>query len=120
MLMSRPSVGEIIPISQVLRYWGNLGKLDLNTPNHLQRQMNVIQSLKFLVSHQMRHYSTVRALCGLSYTCFTVTWVLGEFGETGPKYPISCAGTHEKLSKVFSSTFYIKLASTLVSKSSKR
>ena len=31
-----PSVGRAIPVSQVLRYWGNLGKLGLNTPNHMQ------------------------------------------------------------------------------------
>ena len=34
MLVSRPSVGRITPVSQVLRYWGNLGKLGPNTPNH--------------------------------------------------------------------------------------
>ena len=30
-LVSRPSKGWVIPISQVLRYWANLGKLGLNT-----------------------------------------------------------------------------------------
>ena len=39
MLVSRPSVGRIIPVSQVLRYWGNLGKLGPNTPNHVQGHM---------------------------------------------------------------------------------
>ena len=39
MLVSRPSVGQIIPVSQVLRYWGNFGKLGLNTPNHMQGLM---------------------------------------------------------------------------------
>ena len=39
MIVSRPSVGRIIPVSQVVRYWGNLGKLDSNTPNHVQRHM---------------------------------------------------------------------------------
>ena len=43
-----------------------------------------------------RPCSSVRALCGSSYTCFTGTWVLGQFGETGPKHPKSGAGTHEK------------------------
>ena len=39
MLVFRLSVGGIIPVSQVLRYWGNLGKLGLNTPNHIQGNM---------------------------------------------------------------------------------
>ena len=33
MLVSSPSVHQIIP---VLRYWGNFGKLGPNTPNHVQ------------------------------------------------------------------------------------
>ena len=39
MLVSRPSVDRITPVSQVLRYWGNLGKLGPNTPNHVQGHM---------------------------------------------------------------------------------
>ena len=39
MLVSRPSVGLIIPVSQVVRYWGNLGKLGSNTPNDVQGHM---------------------------------------------------------------------------------
>ena len=38
----------------------------------------------------MRPYSSDKALCELSYTCFTGTQVLWQFGETGPKYPKSC------------------------------
>ena len=45
-----------------------------------------------VISHQRRRYSSVKALCGLSYTCFTGTWVLGQFEETGPEYPKSCVG----------------------------
>ena len=55
-----------------------------------------IQSLQLLVSHQMRTYSSVRALCGLNYTCFTGTRVLRQFGEIGSEYPNSSAGTNEK------------------------
>ena len=161
MLMSRPSVGRIISVSQVLRYWGNLVKLAPNTPNHVQGHMKnntkssascftssetllqwqdplwvklylfqryssigaiwgnwaqipqitcrdtrkVIQSLQILILHQMRPYSSVKALCGSSYTCFTGTQVLGQFGETWPEYPKSCTGTHEKQSKVFTPHF---------------
>ena len=38
-LVSRLSVGRIIPVSQVLMYWGNLGKLGPNNPNHVQGYM---------------------------------------------------------------------------------
>ena len=152
MLVSKPFVGRIIPVSQVPRYWSNLGKLGSNAPNHAQGHIKgnpkpsapcftsndtllqcqgplwpklylchrysnigaiqgnwvripqimcrdtrkVIQSLQLLVSHQMRPYSSVRALCGSSYTCFTGTWILGQFGETRPECPKSCAGTHGK------------------------
>ena len=44
----------------------------------------------------MRTYSSVRALCGSNYTCFTDTRVLGQFGEIGSEYPNSYAGTNEK------------------------
>ena len=43
MLVSRPSVGRITPVSQVLRYWGNLGKLGPNTPNHVQGHLQSIR-----------------------------------------------------------------------------
>ena len=39
MLVSRPTVGRAIPVSQVHSYWGNLGKLGPNTPNHVQGHM---------------------------------------------------------------------------------
>ena len=115
MLESRYSVVRIIPVSQVLRYsaiWRNWARI----PQIMCRDTwNLIRSLQLLVSHQMRPYSSVRALCGSSYTGFTGTWVLGQFGEIRPEYPKSCAGTHEKNSKVFSSLFHIKWDLTLVS-----
>ena len=118
MLVSRPSVGRILPVSQVLRYRGNLGKLGPNTPHYVQGHMKsnpkcssacftsneallscqgplwvelylfhryssngavfrnwtwisqitcrdtwkVIQSFQILILHQMRPYSSVKAL----------------------------------------------------------
>ena len=44
----------------------------------------------------MRPYSSVKALCGSSYTYFTGTQGLGQFGETWLGCPKSCTGTHEK------------------------
>ena len=93
-LVSEPSVGWVIPVSQVLRYWGNLGKLGPNTPNHVQGHMK--SNPKLLVSHQIKPCSSVRTLFESSYTCFTGSQVLGQFGEIGPKYSKLYAGTHEK------------------------
>ena len=38
-LVSRPFVGQRIPVSQVLSYCGNVWKLGLNTPNNVQGHM---------------------------------------------------------------------------------
>ena len=35
-LVPRPSMGRTIPVSQVLKYCGNLEKLGMNTQNHAQ------------------------------------------------------------------------------------
>ena len=84
----------------------NFGKLDPNTPFHVQGHMksNPKQSLQLLISYQMRLCSSVKGLRGLNYTCFSGTWVLGQLGETRSKYPKSCTRTHEKESKDFSSS----------------
>ena len=76
----------------------------------------VIQCLQLLFWNQMRPYSSVKSLCGLSYSCFPGTRVLRQLGETGPEYPKSRARIHKKESKVFSSLFYIKWDLTLVSR----
>ena len=75
------------------QFWGNWVQI---TQIMCRDTWKVIHSLQLLVSHQIRRYSSVKALCGLSYTCFTGTQVLGQFGETWPEYPKSCIGTHEK------------------------
>ena len=80
-----------------LRYLGEafLGNW-VQTPQIMCKDTHkIIQSFQLLVSHQMRHCSSVRALCGLSYSRFTGSQVVGQFGETGYKYPKSHAGTHE-------------------------
>ena len=41
MLVSRPFVGSVIPVLQVLRHWGNSGKLGSNTPDHVQGHMKI-------------------------------------------------------------------------------
>ena len=71
----------------------NFGNLGLNTPNQMQGHMksNPKQSLQ-LISHQMRLYSSVRGLCGLSYTCFSGPRVLEQFGKLGPNTPNHAQG----------------------------
>ena len=32
-------MGQAIPVSEVVGYWGNLGNLGSNTPNHVQGHM---------------------------------------------------------------------------------
>ena len=81
MLVSRPSVGRIIPVSQVLRYWSNFGKLGPNTPNHVQGHMksNPKSSAPCFTSNQtllqcqvpvwvelylVRRYSGIKAILG--------------------------------------------------------
>ena len=97
----------------VLGYWGNLGKVGSNTPNHVQGRMKDNSK-----SSAPCFTSNVRALCGLSYTCFSDTQILRHFWESGPKYSKSRAGTHEKESKIFRSLCYIKWDLTLLSKPS--
>ena len=118
MLVSGPSVSWAIPVSQILGFWAIWGNWAPIPKIMCRDTWKVIQSLQLLVSHQIRPYSSIRALCGSSYTCFTGTRVLGQFGENGPKYPKSCTGTHEKSFKVFRLLFYIKWDLTLVSRPS--
>ena len=77
----------------------------------------VIQSHQLLVSHQMRIYSIVTALCGSSYNCITATWVLRQY-ETGPEYPKSYTGrnTWKVNQSLLTSLFHIKWDLTLVSR----
>ena len=60
--------------------WGNLARI-------LQIMhwdtLKVIKSLQLLVPHQIRLYFSVRALCRLSYTCFTGTQLFGKFYVQG-------------------------------------
>ena len=54
-LVSRASVDWVIPVSQVLGCWGNLGKLGPNTPNHAQRhtKSNPKTSVPHLTSNEV-------------------------------------------------------------------
>ena len=86
-LVSRPSVGRIIPVSQVLRYWDNLGKLHPNTPNHVQGHMksNTKSSAPCFTSNETL------------LQCQDPLWVelylfhrylgIGAIWGNGPKYP---------------------------------
>ena len=73
--------------------WGNWARIPQIT---CRDTCKVILSLQLLISHQIRHYSSLKGFCGLSCNCFPGTRVLGQFGETGPKYPKSCTESPEK------------------------
>ena len=48
--------------------------MDINTPK-------VIQIVKFHISHQMKSYSSVKTICGSSYTCFSMFGVGASWGD---------------------------------------
>ena len=107
MLVSRPSLGRIIPVSQVLRYRGNLGKLVPNTPNHTQGHMKSNTKSSALCFTTNQTLLQCQGPLWVELYLFHRYLGIGQFGEIGPKYPKSCAGTHEKESKVFSSLFEV-------------
>ena len=80
-----PFEGWFTPVLVYLGHWGKSGKLQQNTQIHKR----VIQSVKLHVSHQMKPYSTVKVICGSSYTCFSIVLQLGQVGEIRLKFPLS-------------------------------
>lgn len=62
---------------------GYFGEMDPSSQNHDPQK--VFQSLQLHILHPMRH--KLKDHLGLSYTSFKVFQVLGQFGETEPKYP---------------------------------
>ena len=70
----------------------------------------VIQSTKLQISHQMKPYSSVKAIWESRYTCFSVFGELGQVGEIGSNYPKSLSEMQRTLSKVLNSTFDISEA----------
>ena len=80
-----PFEGWFTPVLVYLGHWGKSGKLQPNTQIHKR----VIQSVKLHVSHQMKPYSTVKVICGSSYTCFSIVLQLGQVGEIRLKFPLS-------------------------------
>ena len=81
-LVSRASVGWVIPVSQVLRYWGSLGKLGSNTPNHIQghTKRNPKTSAPHLTSSEVLPLcqSHLRVQLYLSYWYFSIRAIWGK------------------------------------------
>ena len=75
----------------------------------MEQHMKKIQSLQL---HIKLSFTLVPRPSVLSYPCFTVIWVLGQFGETGPKYSKSSARTHTQSNPEFSAS-YVKLNEVL-------
>ena len=85
-----------IPVSQVLRYCGNLGKLGPNTPNHMQGHMKSNTKSSALCFTTNQTLLQCQGPLWVELYLFHRYLGIGQFGEIGPKYPKSCAGTHEK------------------------
>ena len=102
-----PSEGQfilVLCICGIGASWQNLAQL----PQIMGRDtLKAIESVKFHISHQMKSYSRVKAICRSSYTCFSMFRELGQVGQIEPKYPISSTLIHGKSFKVLNSTFHI-------------
>ena len=72
--------------------WGNWAHIH---PNHVQghSRSNQKSSAPHFTSGKA---ISIKAFCGSNFICLTGTQILGQFGETGPEYPKSCAGLQEK------------------------
>ena len=68
----------------------------------MEQHMKKIQSLQL---HIKLSFTLVPRPSVLSCPCFTVIWVLGQFGETGPKYSKSSARTHTQSNPEFSASY---------------
>ena len=81
-LVARASMGWVIPVSQVLRYWGSLGKLGPNTPNHAQGYMksNPKTSVRHLTSNEvlLLCQGHLRVQLYLSYGCLSIRAIWGN------------------------------------------
>ena len=99
----------VLCICEIRSNWGNLAEIPQIMGRDTQK---VIQSVKFQISHQMKPYSSVKTICGSSYTCFSILGELGEVGEIGPNYHRSWAPIHRKSFIVLNSTFHFKWSRT--------
>ena len=108
-----PSEGQfilVLCICGIGASWQNLAQL----PQIMGRDtLKAIQSVKFHITHQMKSYSRVKAICRSSYTCFSMFVELGQVGQIKPKYPTSSTLIQrESLFKVLNSLFHIKWSLT--------
>ena len=89
-LASRASVRWVIPVSQVLKYWGSLGKLGPNTPNHAQGHMkrNPKTSAPHLTSNEvlLLCQSHLRVQLYLSYGYLSIRAIWGNRAQIPPNH----------------------------------
>ena len=104
--MSRTSVGWVIPVSQVLRYWGILGKLCPSTLNHLQRhtKSNPKTSSPHLTLNEvlLLCQGHLRVQLYLSYGYLSVRAIWGKLGQNTPNHVY----IHTKSNPKFSASHY--------------
>ena len=56
-------------------------------PHEWKLSITKNQLKKRWILQEIKLYSSARTIWQLNYTCFRVFGALGQFGETGPKYP---------------------------------
>ena len=92
--------GSVYICFMYLQNWGKLAKFSPVTSNVGRNTQMVIESVKFHISHQMKPYSRLKAICRLSYTCFNIFGELGQVGQIGPKYLTSPTLIHRNIKGV--------------------
>ena len=76
----RVSLYFFLCICEIGASWGNVAQI----PQIMGRDtQEVIQSVKFHTSHQVKFYSRVKAIRRLSYTCFSTFRELGQVRQIG-------------------------------------
>ena len=82
-----PSGGQIISVLVYLRIdasrtsWPQVPQI---TSTNIWK---VIQSVKLRISHEMKAYSSIKTIWGLSYNCVSVFWNWGKSGKWDPNTP---------------------------------
>ena len=77
----------VLPVLVYLGHYSKLGKLCPLPQIMGMDTQKVVQSVKLHISHQMKPYSSVKAIWRLSYTCASVFGHSGKSGKLGPNTP---------------------------------
>ena len=106
-LVSGPSVGKTVPVSQLLGYWGQLRETGPEHPKSCE-ETHEKESKFFRSLFHVKWGLTLVSRLSVGWV-IPVSWVLGylgNLGRLGPNTP-NHAQRHQKQSKVFSSSISI-------------